>query len=192
MATKPCSPRMVSGRRLSPRHSTLLSDEPFRVRRPFLRSRPMGRAMDAPNVRLTGRSRQLRMVFRLRTIGKQLALGLSATKCSKPRLLTLSSSSPNTCWERISSHASGQNSRSGSICSTRWAAAISRYKCNPRTAYMRDKFGVTYTQDEKLLCTGGRWPMAAVYLGLKSGVDREAMATELRNRSTPRRRAVPS
>ena len=49
---------------------------------------------------------------------------------------------------------------------------------HPRTAYMRDKFGVTYTQDESYYVLAAAAD-AAVYLGLKSGVDREAMATDL-------------
>jgi len=50
---------------------------------------------------------------------------------------------------------------------------------HPRTAYMRDKFGVTYTQDESYYVLAADSD-ATVYLGLKSGIDREAMATDLR------------
>jgi mannose-6-phosphate isomerase class I len=49
---------------------------------------------------------------------------------------------------------------------------------HPRTAYMRDKFGVTYTQDESYYVLAAASD-AIVYLGLKSGIDREAMATDL-------------
>jgi mannose-6-phosphate isomerase class I len=50
---------------------------------------------------------------------------------------------------------------------------------HPRTAYMRDKFGVTYTQDESYYVLAAASD-AIVCLGLKSGIDREAMATDLR------------
>jgi len=50
---------------------------------------------------------------------------------------------------------------------------------HPRTAYIRDNFGVTYTQDESYYVLAAA-PDATVYLGLKSGIDREAMATGLR------------
>jgi len=50
---------------------------------------------------------------------------------------------------------------------------------HPRTAYIRDKFAVTYTQDESYYVLAAASD-ATVYLGLKSGIDREAMATDLR------------
>lgn len=52
------------------------------------------------------------------------------------------------------------------------------FQVHPLTDYMRQHFGLRYTQDESyyLLDAG---PDASVYLGLKAGVDREAMAREL-------------
>jgi mannose-6-phosphate isomerase class I len=50
---------------------------------------------------------------------------------------------------------------------------------HPRTEYIRQQFGMKYTQDESyyLLDAGED---GSVYLGLKDGIDREAMAGELR------------
>ena len=50
---------------------------------------------------------------------------------------------------------------------------------HPRTEYIRQQFGMDYTQDESyyLLDAGED---GSVYLGLKTGIDREAMARELR------------
>lgn len=50
---------------------------------------------------------------------------------------------------------------------------------HPRTDYVRDAFGVTYTQDESYYVLAAAAD-ATVYLGLKSGIDREAMAADLR------------
>jgi mannose-6-phosphate isomerase class I len=51
---------------------------------------------------------------------------------------------------------------------------------HPRTEYIRQQFGMNYTQDESyyLLDAGDD---GCVYLGLKTGVDREAMVRELRS-----------
>jgi len=51
---------------------------------------------------------------------------------------------------------------------------------HPLTAYIRERFGMAYTQDESyyLLDTG---PGACVFLGLREGVDRNAMARDLRS-----------
>ena len=48
---------------------------------------------------------------------------------------------------------------------------------HPRTEYIRQQFGMDYTQDESyyLLDAGED---GSVYLGLKTGIDREAMARE--------------
>jgi mannose-6-phosphate isomerase class I len=50
---------------------------------------------------------------------------------------------------------------------------------HPRTEYIRQQFGMDYTQDESyyLLDAGED---GSVYLGLKTGIDRETMARELR------------
>lgn len=50
---------------------------------------------------------------------------------------------------------------------------------HPLTQYIRDHFGMQYTQDESyyMLDAG---PDATVYLGLKDGVDRQRMATDLK------------
>jgi hypothetical protein len=50
---------------------------------------------------------------------------------------------------------------------------------HPLTQYIREHFGMAYTQDESyyMLDAG---PDATVYLGLKDGVDREKMASDLR------------
>jgi mannose-6-phosphate isomerase class I len=50
---------------------------------------------------------------------------------------------------------------------------------HPRAGYIRDKFGVTYTQDESYYVLAAAAD-AKVYLGLKSGIDRVAMAGDLR------------
>lgn len=52
------------------------------------------------------------------------------------------------------------------------------FQVHPLTEYIQQKFGMHYTQDESyyLLDAG---PGACVYLGLKTGVDREAMARDL-------------
>ena len=53
------------------------------------------------------------------------------------------------------------------------------FQVHPLTEYIRKHFGMPYTQDESyyLLDAG---PAASVYLGLKDGVNREAMANDLR------------
>ncbi len=53
------------------------------------------------------------------------------------------------------------------------------FQIHPLTEYIREHFGMAYTQDESyyLLDAG---PDATVYLGLKEGIDREAMARDLR------------
>ena len=53
------------------------------------------------------------------------------------------------------------------------------FQVHPLTEYLREYFGMTYTQDESyyMLDAG---PDAAVYLGLKEGIDRAAMARDLR------------
>ncbi len=50
---------------------------------------------------------------------------------------------------------------------------------HPRTAYIKDKFAVAYTQDESYYMLAAE-PDATVYLGLKTGVEKEAMASDLR------------
>lgn len=49
---------------------------------------------------------------------------------------------------------------------------------HPLTEYIQDKFGMHYTQDESYYLLDAE-PGATVYLGLKDGVDREAMARDL-------------
>ena len=53
-------------------------------------------------------------------------------------------------------------------------------QCHPLTQYIQDKFGMHYTQDESyyLLDAGED---AVVYLGLKEGVDKEAMIRDLKH-----------
>jgi mannose-6-phosphate isomerase class I len=50
---------------------------------------------------------------------------------------------------------------------------------HPLASYIREQFGMTYTQDESyyLLDAG---PDATVYLGLREGIDKESMAADLR------------
>jgi hypothetical protein len=50
---------------------------------------------------------------------------------------------------------------------------------HPLTEYIQDRFGVPYTQDESYYLLDAE-PGACVYLGLKEGIDREAMVRELR------------
>jgi mannose-6-phosphate isomerase class I len=50
---------------------------------------------------------------------------------------------------------------------------------HPLTEYIQDKFGMHYTQDESYYLLDAA-PGAVVYLGLKNGIDREAMANDLR------------
>jgi mannose-6-phosphate isomerase class I len=49
---------------------------------------------------------------------------------------------------------------------------------HPLTAYIREQFGVEYTQDESYYMLDTE-PGATVYLGLKTGVEREEMRAEL-------------
>lgn len=49
---------------------------------------------------------------------------------------------------------------------------------HPLTAYIRDHFGMSYTQDESYYLLDAA-PDAVVYLGLKDGVDRSLMAADL-------------
>jgi mannose-6-phosphate isomerase class I len=53
------------------------------------------------------------------------------------------------------------------------------FQVHPLTAYIQEHFGMHYTQDESyyMLDAG---PAAAVYLGLKEGIDRAAMERDLR------------
>jgi mannose-6-phosphate isomerase class I len=50
---------------------------------------------------------------------------------------------------------------------------------HPLTAYIRENFAMPYTQDESYYMLDAL-PGAIVYLGLKEGIDREAMATDLK------------
>jgi mannose-6-phosphate isomerase class I len=50
---------------------------------------------------------------------------------------------------------------------------------HPLTEYIREKFGIPYTQDESYYLLDAA-PDASVYLGLKSNIDRKQMAAELR------------
>jgi mannose-6-phosphate isomerase class I len=51
---------------------------------------------------------------------------------------------------------------------------------HPLTAYIREKFGMSYTQDESYYMLDAA-PDACVYLGLKADADRERMAADLRS-----------
>jgi mannose-6-phosphate isomerase class I len=51
---------------------------------------------------------------------------------------------------------------------------------HPLTAYIREQFGMSYTQDESYYMLDAA-PDASVYLGVKTGVDRERMAADLRS-----------
>lgn len=50
---------------------------------------------------------------------------------------------------------------------------------HPLTQYIRENFGMAYTQDESYYLLDAE-PGAVVYLGLKEGIDREAMIDDLR------------
>ena len=50
---------------------------------------------------------------------------------------------------------------------------------HPLTEYIQDKFGMAYTQDESYYMVDAA-PGAGVYLGLRSGIDRDRMAGQLR------------
>ena len=50
---------------------------------------------------------------------------------------------------------------------------------HPRTAYIKDNFGVSYTQDESYYMLAAE-PDAHVYLGLRSGINKNEMAADLR------------
>jgi mannose-6-phosphate isomerase class I len=50
---------------------------------------------------------------------------------------------------------------------------------HPLTAFIREKFGMTYTQDESYYLLDAE-PDAVVYLGLKEGIDRAEMERDLR------------
>jgi mannose-6-phosphate isomerase class I len=50
---------------------------------------------------------------------------------------------------------------------------------HPLTEYIREHFGMAYTQDESYYMLDAA-PGATVYLGLKEGIDREAMVADLR------------
>ncbi len=51
---------------------------------------------------------------------------------------------------------------------------------HPMREYIREKFGMEYTQDESYYLLDAA-PGAQVFLGLREGVDRESMAADLRN-----------
>ena len=57
---------------------------------------------------------------------------------------------------------------------------------HPLTEYIQDKFGMHYTQDESYYLLDAE-PGAKVYLGLKEGIDPEAMARDLRASETGKR-----
>lgn len=50
---------------------------------------------------------------------------------------------------------------------------------HPLTEYIQDKFGMAYTQDESYYILDSK--NGGVYLGLKDGIDREAMITDLKD-----------
>ncbi len=54
---------------------------------------------------------------------------------------------------------------------------------HPLRSYIREQFGMEYTQDESYYMMDAA-PDATVYLGLREGIDREAMAAELRAAQT--------
>jgi mannose-6-phosphate isomerase class I len=54
---------------------------------------------------------------------------------------------------------------------------------HPLTEYIRDKFGMNYTQDESYYLLDAR-PGGTVYLGLKDSIDRSEMASDLRAAQT--------
>lgn len=54
---------------------------------------------------------------------------------------------------------------------------------HPLQSYIRERFGMTYTQDESYYLLDGRED-SSVYLGLRDGVDPEAMARDLRAAAT--------
>ena len=54
---------------------------------------------------------------------------------------------------------------------------------HPLTAFIREKFGLAYTQDESYYLLDAE-PGAVVYLGLKEGIDRAAMEQDLREAQT--------
>jgi len=61
---------------------------------------------------------------------------------------------------------------------------------HPLTEYIQDKFGMHYTQDESYYLLDAK-PGACVYLGLKEGVDQQAMADDL-NRAQAGNYAFPA
>jgi mannose-6-phosphate isomerase class I len=57
---------------------------------------------------------------------------------------------------------------------------------HPLTAFIREKFGLTYTQDESYYLLDAE-PGVVVYLGLKEGIDRAQMEQDLREAQTAQR-----
>ena len=84
---------------------------------------------------------------------------------------------PVTCWEASVESRFGQDSRSASTSWIRWEGQP-QFAGTPTTQYIRDTFGIYYTQDESyyLLDAGED---ATVYLGLKTGVNPDEMIDAL-------------
>jgi mannose-6-phosphate isomerase class I len=57
------------------------------------------------------------------------------------------------------------------------------FQVHPLTEYIQEKFGVTYTQDESYYMLDAKED-GCVYLGMKEGIDREAMIRDLREAQT--------
>jgi mannose-6-phosphate isomerase class I len=55
---------------------------------------------------------------------------------------------------------------------------------HPLTEYIQDQFGMHYTQDESYYVLDAEPGLAHVYLGMREGIDREAMLADLRRAET--------
>ena len=89
------------------------------------------------------------------------------------------SRNPRRFWGRTCSINSVPNSRSVSICSTRWGGGNLSLQVHPFPAYAKRAFGLGDTQDENYYLLDAE-PDGIVYLGLTENVDQAAFAADLR------------
>ena len=146
---------------------------PFRVV-PFFDPGPWGGQWMKEVCDLPARRAELRLVLRLRARGEQPAARLRRHARRGAGASTSSSATRASCSARRSTPASATSSRSASTSSTRWAAATSRSRCTRSPSTSRTASGCTTRRTRATTCsTPGEG--ACVYLGVKDGVDREAM-----------------
>jgi mannose-6-phosphate isomerase class I len=169
-------PRMVSGAHYRAALNTI-ARRPFRVR-PFFDPGPWGGQWMRQTFGLPESPTNYAWCFDCVPEENSLLLGIGDQVFEAPAIDAVLIEPEHLLGEDIVSRFGAEFPIRFDLLDTMGGGNLS-LQVHPRTAYMRDKFGVTYTQDESYYVLAAA-PDATVYLGLKSGIDREAMATDLR------------